>query len=265
MPCSWRNSARPSTRLQLGDVGRAGPSGPRRRRRRRRARCPPGRRRGSPGSRSGGRRRSARPSPPARRRRPRRRSPRPAPARRPRPAARRPRRGRRGRTSARRRDRGPGGSSAGGRRPRRWRRRTARGRSRPRSLCTTMARATSPKPSKKFLVARPPGRARASTPMQLPLPRPGQDGVHDRGADTHAPGLGLHVEVAHDGQAAVVGQGLDGGHGVADDGVVDRADQDQRVVVGPGRSARPSSRGSRRAAWRRQTMPPFSPASSSMT
>ena len=125
------------------------------------------------------------------------RSPPAAPARRRRPASPPARPGRRARSTTPRPALGPAGPAAADRRRRRRRRRRPRraARSRP-ERNVERSRAVSPNRSKKFLVARSPGRATPSMPV-APSPAPRHDRVHHGlpHADVAGPGLDVDDEM----------------------------------------------------------------------
>ena len=111
--------------------------------------------------------------------------------------------------------------------------------------------------SKKFFVARWPGSARPSIPMQLPCGAEPDEIVDDRLADADLACRLLDEEVGHHAQAIAGPQPFDEGGAEAEHVVVDRADDDQRVVARDQRAVR--SRRAARATLRaaNQIAPPF--------
>ena len=96
--------------------------------------------------------------------------------------------------------------------------------------CTTIARATRPNDSKKFLVSRSPGSARLSTPKQPRARHQSMQVVHEHLADADRPGAGVDVDVVDHPQQPAVEQRLDPHHPVAHHRVVERPDG--HLVVG---------------------------------
>ena len=87
-------------------------------------------------------------------------------------------------------------------------------------------------------MARLPGSVKPSIPVGSSFAGPRDEQLHQRLADAHAPTLGLDVEIVDDGERPVVAEMFEMGHGVADDGVVDRAGQHEVNIVGEGRGER---------------------------
>ena len=130
--------------------------------------------------------------------------------------------------------------------------------------CTTMARATRPKDSKKFLVWRSPGRARLSTPKHPCSPAPVDQRLHHRLTDAELSAAGLRVEVGDHAEPPPSASTLGAGDAVAHDHVVDGADQHVVVRVAELGARARARTGARRAAARAHTSPPR-PARSSAT
>jgi len=95
----------------------------------------------------------------------------------------------------------------------------------------TSARAVKPDSSKKFFVARCPGSARASIPVQR---RVAQNATMSPAMTSPTPterGARLDEEVEDPAERLAVPEALECDHAEADDGLVQRPDDDQRVVT----------------------------------
>ena len=104
--------------------------------------------------------------------------------------------------------------------------------------CITSARAVKPLVSKKFLAARCPGRATASTPTQ---PRAAQNSISRSTISSPMPTLPrvrLDEQVGDDAEPVTGPQRLDGHHAEPEDDVVEAADGEQGVGLVEQRAVR---------------------------
>ena len=108
--------------------------------------------------------------------------------------------------------------------------------------CMVSARAVKPLRSKKFFASRCPGRASASTPMQLAIGAEREQRRGDALPHAHGPRLELHEEIGDDAEMLSGAERLDHDHAVPDHHVVDRADHHCRVVAVDQRAVRVGQR-----------------------
>ena len=130
--------------------------------------------------------------------------------------------------------------------------------------CTTIARATSPNDSKKFLRVPISGQGEAVDAEAALVGAPVDEGLHGDLPDAQLATARLRVEVGHDTEQPAVGEPLDPRDAVAHHGVVERC---PRARGGRPRSSscrRAASNGGRRAVRRAHTSPPRPARSSSM-